>query len=125
YTSVSRHRQIELTSNLERGFLRECRVAGDVEGKLHAQHISAPINAASNEVGELRGLCPLPGSAEQVAISEDEPTRNRFKRINRRIGVFDRLQAVRPVNRCGDATIYGLNRCKKVPGINILRTEDL
>src|SRR2546421_1040701 len=124
-TGVGRHGQVKVTRNLERGLLGEGRVAGNVEGKLHAQHISTSVNATSNEVGKLRGLCPLPGSAEQVAVSEDEPTRNRFKRVDCRIGVFDRLQAMRPVDRCGDASVYGLNRGQEIAGINILRTEDL
>src|SRR5439155_5793044 len=88
YPGMGRHGQVEVTRCLERGLLGECRVAGNVEGKLHAQRISAPVNATSNEVGKLRGLCPLPGSAKQIAVSEDEPARNRFKRIDCRIGVI-------------------------------------
>src|SRR5438874_7036431 len=125
YPGMGRHGQVEITRYFKRGLLWEGRVAGDVEGELHAQHISAPVNAASNEVGKLRSLCPLPGSTEQVAVSEDEPARNRFKRINRCIGVFDRLQAMRPVNRCGDSGVYGLNRRQEVAGINIFGTENL
>src|SRR5881409_2700413 len=82
HTGVGRHREVEVTRNLECGLLWEGRVAGNVEGKLHAQHISTSVNATSNEVGELRGLCPLPGSTEQVTVSEDEPARNCFKRID-------------------------------------------
>src|SRR6266702_3966186 len=58
YPGMGRHGQVEVTRCLERGLLGECRVAGNVEGKLHAQRISAPVNATSNEVGELGGLCP-------------------------------------------------------------------
>src|SRR5205085_804402 len=119
------HRQVEVTRNLEGGLFGEGRVAGHVEGNLHAQHISAPINTAPDEVGELRGLCPLPGSAKQIAVREDEPAWNRFERIDRRIGVFDGLQAMRPVNRCGDSSVYGLNRRQEVAGINIFGTENL
>ena len=72
HASVGRYRQIEVTRDLERDLFGECRVAGDIEGELHAQPISTSINAASNEIGELRSLCPLPGSAEQVAIGEDK-----------------------------------------------------
>src|SRR5947208_16763226 len=59
YPGVGRHRQVEVTRNLEGGLLGECRVAGHVEGNLHAQHIAAPVDAAPYEVGELGGLCPL------------------------------------------------------------------
>src|SRR5215471_504349 len=68
YTSVGRHCQVKVTRNLEGGLLGECWVAGDVKGKLHAQHISTPIDTTSNEISELRGLCPLPRSTKQVAI---------------------------------------------------------
>src|SRR5437660_12763289 len=84
---VGSYRQVEVTRNLEGGLLGEGRVAGHVEGNLHAQHISAPVNAAPDEVGELRGLCPLPGSAKQIAVSEDEPAWNLFEGIHRRIRV--------------------------------------
>src|SRR5207248_4087416 len=125
HAGVGGHRQVEVTSNLEGGLFGEGRVAGHVEGNLHAQHISAPINTTPDEVGELRGLCPLPGSAKQIAVSENEPAWNRFERIHRRIGVINRLQAMRPVNRCGDSGVYGLNRRQEVAGINIFGTEDL
>src|SRR6266567_3222140 len=46
-------------------------------------------------------------------------------RIDCRIGVFDRLQAMRPVYRRGDSGVYGLDRSQEIPGINILGTEDL
>ena len=125
HTSVGCHRQVKVTRDLEGGLFGEGRVAGHVEGNLHAQHISAPVNATPDEVGELRGLCPLPGSAKQIAVSEDEPAWNRFERIHRCIGVINRLQAMRPVNRCGDSGIYGLNRRQEVAGINIFGTENL
>src|SRR6266516_6048514 len=35
HTGVGRYGEIKVTCNLERGFLRECRVASYVEGKLH------------------------------------------------------------------------------------------
>src|SRR5437870_687510 len=97
YASVGCHGQVEFTCSLKGGFFGECRVAGDVEGNLHAQLISMPIDATVNEIGEFWGFCPLPGSTEQVAISEDEATRDRFKGVNCRICVFDSLQAMRPV----------------------------
>src|SRR6266702_1151280 len=125
HAGVGSYRQVEVTRNLECGLLGEGRVAGHIEGNLHAQHIAVPVDAAPDEVGELGGLCPLPGSAEQVAVSEDEPARHRFERIHRCIGVFDGLQAVRPVNRCGNAGVYGLHRRQEVAGINIFGTEDL
>src|SRR6266702_2237136 len=125
HAGVGSHRQVEVTSNLEGGLFGEGRVAGHVEGNLHAQHISAPINTTPDEVGELRGLSPLPGSAKQIAVSEDKPAWNRFERIHRRIGVINRLQAMRPVNRCGDSGIYSLNRRQEVASINIFRTENL
>src|SRR6266699_1528840 len=125
HAGVSSHRQGKVTRNLEGSLLGEGRVAGHVEGNLHAQHISAPINTTPDEAGELRGLCPLPGSAKQIAVSEDEPAWNRFERIHRRIGVINRLQAMRPVNRSGDSGIYGLNRRQEVAGINIFGTENL
>src|SRR5258708_17548513 len=125
HAGVGRYRQVKVTRNLEGGLLGEGRVAGHVEGNLHAQHISVPVDAAPDEVGELGGLCPLPGSAEQIAVSEDEPTWDRFERIDRRVGVINRLQAMRPVNRCGDSGIYGLNRRQEVAGINIFGTENL
>src|SRR5438552_14877574 len=125
HAGVGSYRQVEVTRNLECGLLGEGRVAGHIEGNLHAQHIAVPVDAAPDEVGELGGLCPLPGSAEQVAVGEDEPARDRFERIYRRVGVFDGLQAVRPVNCCGDAGVYGLDRRQEVAGINILGTEDL
>src|SRR5712692_7980033 len=56
HTGVGRHRQVEVTRDLERGLFGECRVAGDIEGELHAQPISTSVNAASNEIGELRSL---------------------------------------------------------------------
>src|SRR5947209_12440242 len=125
HAGVGSYRQVEVTRNLEGGLLGEGRVAGHVESNLHGQHIAAPVDAAPDEVGELGGLCPLPGSAEQVAVSEDEPAWNRFERIHRCIGVIDGLQAVRPVDRCGDASVYGLNGRQEVAGINIFGTENL
>src|SRR5437588_2778360 len=95
HTGVGCHRQVKVTGNLEGSLFWEGRVASDVEGNLHTQHISTAVYAAPYEVGELRGLCPLPGSAEQVTISEDEPSRNRFERIDRRVGIIDGLQAMR------------------------------
>src|SRR6266699_1203263 len=101
HAGVGSYRQVEVTRNLECGLLGEGRVAGHIEGNLHAQHIAVPVDAAPDEVGELGGLCPLPGSAEQVAVGEDEPARDRFERI------------------------YRLDRRQEVAGINILGTEDL
>src|SRR6266699_1977248 len=125
HAGVGSYRQVEVTRTLEGGLLGEGRVAGHVEGNLHAQHIAVPVDAAPDEVGEFGGLCPLPGSAEQVAVSEDESAWNRFERIHRCIGVINCLQAMRPVNRCGDAGVYGLNRRQEVAGINIFGTENL
>src|SRR5438874_11448935 len=67
HAGVGSYRQVKVTRNLEGGLLGEGRVAGHVESNLHAQHIAAPVAAAPDEVGELGRLCPLQGSAEQVA----------------------------------------------------------
>src|SRR5437764_4241341 len=125
HAGVGSYRQVEVTRNLEGGLLGEGRVAGHVESNLHAQHIAAPVDAAPDEVGELGGLCPLPGSAEQVAVGEDEPAWDRFERIHRCIGVINCLQAMRPVNRGGNSGVYGLNRRQEVAGINIFGTANL
>src|SRR5579859_1189708 len=93
YTGVGCHRQIKVTGNLEGGLLGEGRIAGHVEGNLHAQHISTSVDATPDEVGELGSFRPLPGSTEQIAVSKDEPTRDGFERIDRRVGVFNGLQA--------------------------------
>src|SRR5712692_5414516 len=63
HTGVGRHRQVEVTRDLERGLFGECRVAGNVESELHAQPISTSVNTAPNEIGELRSPGPFPGSA--------------------------------------------------------------
>src|SRR5437764_12926660 len=102
HTGVGCHWQVEVTSNLEGGLFGEGRVAGHVEGNLHAQHICAPINTTPDEVGEVRGLSPLPGRAKQIAVSGDKPAWNRLERSHCRIGAINRLQARRPVRRWGD-----------------------
>src|ERR1700738_2604996 len=43
HTGMSRHRQVEFTCNLKCGLFGECRVAGDIESKLHAQLITTPV----------------------------------------------------------------------------------
>src|SRR5205085_12401568 len=91
----------------------------------HTQHISTSVDAALDEVGELRSLCPLPGSAKQIAVGENESAWNRFERIRRGVGIINCLQAMRPVDRCGDSGVYGLNRRQEVAGINIFGTENL
>ena len=53
---------------------------------------------------------PLPGPGLDVAVGEHEPAGHRLERVDRGVGVVDGLQAVRPVDRGGDA---GLER---VPG---------
>src|SRR5579883_3591259 len=125
YTCMSCDGQIEIPRNLERAFFREIRIASDIEGDLHAQHISAPIDTALNEVGKLGSLCPLPGSAQQVAIRENEPARHRLKRIDCRVCILNRLQTVRPVNGCGDSSVYSLDCGEQVSGVNIFTPEDI
>ena len=124
YACMGRYRQIEVARSLECGLLRKCGVAGNIESELHAQHISTPVDAPPDEIGKLGGLCPFPGRAKQVAVREDEPARDCFKGIDRSICMRYRLQAVRPVHGCRDASIHGLKRGQQIASINILRAKD-
>src|SRR5579871_5285566 len=124
-TGMARYWQGEVTRRLERSLFVDGRITGNVESNLHTQHIAAPVYTPFDKVGKLRRPGPFPGSAEQVAISEDESARNSLKRIHCRVGIFHRLQAVRPVNRCGDPGIHGLKRAQQISSIDILGAEVL
>src|SRR5579884_278122 len=83
------------------------------------------VNTASNKIGELRCLCPLPGGAEQVAVSQDKATWNCLKCIHCSICICNGLQAMRPVHGRRDSCIDGLNGGKEIPGKDVLGPEDL
>ena len=88
------HRQVEVAGRLERLLLGELRIAGDVEGKLQAQHVIARSESALDELPEFSAVRPLPRRAEQVAIGQDEPSRHGLQRVDGGVAVIDRLQPV-------------------------------
>ena len=60
HSGVSRHGKAEVARGFEGAVFRKGGVTGDIEGKLHAQHIAAPVNAPLDEVGELRLSASIP-----------------------------------------------------------------
>lgn len=108
-TRVRCHRQVQISGDLERGALRELRIPGDVEGHLEAEHVAGTGDAPLHEIPELRLRGPLPGALLDVAVGEHEAPRDLEERVQRRVGVLHRLQAVRPVDRRSDAGVDGLD----------------
>ena len=104
---VRGHREPEVAGHLERRLLRERRVAGDVEGQLEAEHVAGAGAASLEEVADGRVGGPLPRAGLDVAVGQHEPAGHRLQRVDRGVGVVDRLQPVRPVDGGGDA---GLER---------------
>ena len=121
---MGRHCQIEVTRRLERALFGEAGIARHIERHLHTQHIALAVNAPFDEAGKFRGSGPLPGRAEQVAIGKDEAARHRFQRVNRRVGIFHRLQAMRPVNAGSDASVYRLDGAEEISGMHIFCAEE-
>ena len=117
---VRRDRQVELAGHLEGGPLGEGRVAGDVEGELQAEQVAA---AALEEGPHRRVGRPLPRAGLDVAVGEHEPAGHAAQRVDRRLGVLDGLQAVRPVDGGGHPGLEGVPGREQVAGVHVLRPE--
>ena len=118
-------RDAEVPGDVEGGLLREAFDAGQVEGDLEAEHVALAVEPAAVEVAELRRGRPLPGALEDVAVGEDEPARHLLERVDRRLGVVGRPQAVRPVHAGGHARVDRLDGREQVARVHVLRAEDL
>ena len=68
---------------------------------------------------------PLPGALLDVAVGQHEPAGDGAQRVDRGVGVLDRLQPVRPVHAGGDAGVDALDGGQQVPGVHVLRSEVL
>ena len=122
---VRGHREAEVAGHLERRLLRERRVAGHVEGQLEAEHVAGAGTTPLEEVADGRVGGPLPRAGLDVAVGQHEPARHRLQRVDRGVGVVDRLQAVRPVDGGGDAGLQRLPRREHVAGVDVLGAERL
>ena len=115
--------QAELARHLERRLLGEGRVAGDVEGQLHAHQVVARVAQPLEEAPDGRVGGPLPRAGLDVAVGEHEPARHRAQRVEGGLGVLDALQVVRPVDRRRHAGVEGLDRGQPVARGDVLRAE--
>ena len=120
---VRGHRDAEVAGHLERRLLRERRVAGDVEGHLHAHQVVAGVAQPLEQRADGGVGAPLPRAGLDVAVGQHEPARHRAQRVDRRLGVVDGLQVVRPVDGRGDAGVEGLDGRQPVAGGDVLRAE--
>ncbi len=124
---VRRHRHVQVPGHLEGRLLREVRAGGrHVEGHLEAEHVGAAAREPpGDEVTELRGCRPFPWRRLDVAIGEHEPAGHLGQRVGRRLGVVDRLEVVRPVDRGRHAGVDRLHRAQQVARVDVLRPERL
>ena len=74
---------------------------------------------------ELRGVHPVPGATEVVAVAEHEAARDLAERLQRSLGVVRCPQRVRPVERRRDAGVDRLERAEQVARVDVLGAEDL
>lgn len=122
---VGGDRHAELTGGLERGLLRERRVARDVERQLEAQHVVPRGEVTVHEPAHLRGRRPLPRRAQEVAVGEDEAARHGPQCLDGRVPVFGSAQSVRPVHRRGHARVERLDGRQQIARVDVLGAEDL
>ncbi len=119
-SGVRGHGQVQFAGDLERLLLGKARIAGDVEGDLEALEIAG---ATVEELAELRCARPVRRRVLDVAVGQHEPARHRGERVDRGVGMVDRLQAVRPVHAGGDPGVERLQRAEEVPGVDVLGSE--
>lgn len=112
----------QFAGHLEGGLLGEGGVARDVEGELEAEHVVA-VDAAGDEVAELRRGGPLRGCLLDVAVGQDEAAGHGPQGVHGGVGVVHGLQAVRPVDDGGHARVEGLHRGEPVAGVDVLGAE--
>jgi hypothetical protein len=92
------------------------------KGDLETEHVViAP--AAVEERPHRRVGRPLPRRGLDVAVGEHEASWHGLERVDRRVGVVDGLQVVRPVDRRGDSCLEGVPADRQVAGVDVLGPE--